>query len=125
MMSMIDSFFNVRKDSRAIFEGLDIMKHSDFCKEWMNSRPVLFISLKGVDGYDFDVAYDMLRNCIADFCKKIPDIAGNALTNENDRKVFARLMSNTASDAELQCSLKTLHADDERGLWQEGHPAHR
>ena len=108
MMSMIDSFFNVRKDSRAIFEGLDIMKHSDFCKEWMNSRPVLFISLKDVDGYDFDVAYDMLRNCIADFCKKIPDIAGNALTNENDRKLFARLMSNTASDAEVKGSLKTL-----------------
>lgn len=74
----------------------------------MNGRPVLFISLKDVDGYDFDGAYDMLRNCIADFCKKIPDIAGNALTNENDRKVFARLMSNTASDAEVKGSLKTL-----------------
>ncbi|MBQ3687341.1 MAG: AAA family ATPase, partial [Treponema sp.] len=45
-MSMIDNFFNVRKDSRAIFEGLDIMRHTDFCKEWMNSRPVLFVSLK-------------------------------------------------------------------------------
>ena len=108
MMSMIDSFFNVRKDSRAIFEGLYIMKRSDFCKEWMNSRPVLFISLKDAEGNTFDLAYDKLRNCIADFCKKIPDIAGNALTNENDRKLFARLMSNTASDAELQCSLKMV-----------------
>ena len=108
MMSMLDSFFNVRKDSRAIFEGLDIMRHGEFCKEWMNGRPVLFISLKDVNGYDFDGAYDMLRNCIADFCKKIPDIAGNDLTNENDRKVFARLMSNTASDAEVKGSLKTL-----------------
>ena len=108
MMSMIDSFFNVRKDSRAIFEGLDIMKHPDFCGEWMNSRPVLFLSLKDVDGYDFDGAYDMLRNCIADFCKKIPDIADNALSNDVDRQIFARLMSNTASDAEVKGSLKTL-----------------
>ena len=108
MMSMIDSFFNVRKDSRAIFEGLDIMKHPDFCGEWMNSRPVLFLSLKDVDGYDFDGAYDMLRNCIADSCKKIPDIADNALSNDVDRQIFARLMSNTASDAEVKGSLKTL-----------------
>ena len=108
MMSMIDSFFNVRKDSRAIFEGLDIMWHGDFCREWMNSRPVLFMSLKDAEGDTFDLAYDKLRNCIADFCKKIPDIADNSLNNEDDRKIFARLMSNTASDAEVQGSLKTL-----------------
>ena len=108
MMSMIDSFFNVRKDSRAIFEGLDIMKHPDFCKEWMNSRPVLFLSLKDAEGDTFDLAYDKLRNCIADFCKKILDIADNALSNDVDRQIFARLMSNTASDAEVKGSLKTL-----------------
>ena len=36
MMSMIKNFFCIKKDSRAIFEGLDIMRHEDFCREWMN-----------------------------------------------------------------------------------------
>ena len=61
-MSMIDSFFNVRKDSHAIFDGLDIMKHPEFCREWMNSRPVIFISLKEADGNDFELAYDKLKH---------------------------------------------------------------
>ena len=107
-MSMIDSFFNVRKDSHAIFDGLDIMKHPDFCKEWMNSRPVLFISLKEAEGNDFDGAYDMLKSSIADLCKKLSDLADNTATNMVDRQIFARLMSNAATDAEVKSSLKTL-----------------
>ena len=107
-MSMIDRFFNVRKDSHAIFDGLDIMKHPDFCKEWMNSRPVLFISLKEAEGNDFDGAYDMLKSSIADLCKKLSDLADNTATNMVDRQIFARLMSNAATDAEVKSSLKTL-----------------
>ncbi|MBQ3801277.1 MAG: AAA family ATPase [Treponema sp.] len=108
MMSMIDNFFNIRKDSRDIFEGLDIMRHTDFCKEWMNSRPVIFVSLKEADGNDFNIAYDKLKNGIADLCKKVSDLSTNASTNIVDRQVFVRLMSNTATDAEIQGSLKTL-----------------
>ena len=107
-MSMIDNFFNVRKDSRAIFEGLAVMRHEDFCKEWMNSRPVIFISLKDVEGNDFNGAYDMLKNSIADLCKRMPDVADNTATNIVDRQIFARLMSNTATGAEVKASLKTL-----------------
>ena len=107
-MSMLDNFFNVRKDSRAIFEGLDIMRHEDFCREWMNSRPVIFISLKDVEGNDFNGAYDMLKNSIADLCKRMPDVADNTATNIVDRQIFARLMSNTATGAEVKASLKTL-----------------
>ena len=108
MMSMIDNFFNIRKDSRDIFEGLDIMRHTDFCKEWMNSRPVIFVSLKEADGNDFNIAYDKLKNGIADLCKKVSDLSTNASTNIVDRQVFVRLMSNTATDAEIQGTLKTL-----------------
>lgn len=36
MMSMIENFFGIRRDSRELFEGLDIAKHEDFCTEWMN-----------------------------------------------------------------------------------------
>ena len=46
MMSMMENFFSVRKESRSIFEGFSITMHKEFCNEWMNSYPVFFISFK-------------------------------------------------------------------------------
>ena len=43
-MSMMESFFDVNRDSRAMFEELDITRHQVFCSEWMNQYPVLFLS---------------------------------------------------------------------------------
>jgi hypothetical protein len=70
-MSMMESFFDIKRDSRSVFEGLDITKHESFCEEWMNQYPVLFISFKDVDGLSFDSAYAKLAVVIADYCKKI------------------------------------------------------
>ena len=42
MMSMMENFFSIRKDSAEIFEGLKIAAHKEFCSEWMNQYPVLF-----------------------------------------------------------------------------------
>jgi len=46
MMSMMENFFSITKDSRDIFEGLDIMKHKEFCDKYMNRYPVIFLSFK-------------------------------------------------------------------------------
>lgn len=35
-MSMLESFFDIRKDSRKLFEGLEITKNQALCDEWMN-----------------------------------------------------------------------------------------
>ena len=107
-MSMFENFFNIRKDSRAIFEDLDIMKHTDFCKKWMNKRPVLSISLKDAEADSFDVAYDKLKNLIAELCIGLADLADSPSVDATTAQVFARLMSNTAADAEIHGSLKTL-----------------
>lgn len=40
MMSMMENFFSIRKNSESIFEGLAITGHEYFCKEWMNQYPV-------------------------------------------------------------------------------------
>ena len=41
-MSMMECFFSIQKgDSRALFEGKNIMRHSDFCNTWMNKYPIL------------------------------------------------------------------------------------
>ena len=35
-MSMLESFFDIRKDSRKLFEGLGIAKNQLLCDAWMN-----------------------------------------------------------------------------------------
>lgn len=108
MMSMLSNFFSIRKESKGIFEGLKITEHKEFCEKWMNQYPVLFISFKDAEADVFGVAYDKLKNSIADICKLISDLAVESSVNPADAQVFERLMFNKASDAEVQGSLKTI-----------------
>lgn len=41
-MSMLASFFDIKKDSRDMFSGLSVMRDEKLCRTWMNQRPVLF-----------------------------------------------------------------------------------
>lgn len=65
-MSMMESFFDVERDSRKAFEGLFVFRHRDFCRQYMNQYPVLFLSLKDVEGRNFDLAFAKLKAVIAD-----------------------------------------------------------
>ena len=107
-MSMIESFFDLNRDSRAVFDGLNIMKHEDFCAEWMNRYPVLFISFKDVEGLTFQTAYGRLADVIADACKKHEYLEYSEKANRADRSIFHRLMFGEASDGEIRSSLLLL-----------------
>ena len=74
MMSMMENFFNINKDSKNIFEGLNIMKHPEICKKHMNQHPVIFVSFKGVEGLSFESAYETFKNVIAGVCRNIVGI---------------------------------------------------
>ncbi len=108
MMSMMENFFSVQKDSLRLFDGLKISGHEEFCKEYMNKYPVLLVSFKDAEAEEFDTAYDKLKNIIADICKKQSDHVEGSKINEADAQIFERLMFNKASDAEIQGSLKTI-----------------
>ena len=53
MMSMLENFFRIDKDSKKIFAGLRITRHREFCDEWMNQFPVLFVSFKDIEAEHF------------------------------------------------------------------------
>lgn len=108
MMSMLSNFFSIRKESRSIFEGLKITEHEEFCKKWMNQYPVLFVSFKDAEADEFDIAYDKLKNVIADICKSVADLMEEPSVNRADVRIFERMMFNEASDAEVQGALKTI-----------------
>ncbi|MBP3902079.1 MAG: AAA family ATPase [Blautia sp.] len=107
-MSMMESFFDLHRDSKDVFEGLDILKHQEFCSEWMNRYPVLFISFKDVDGLDFEKAYAKLCIVMADLCKKLENLPSCKGINGADAEVFERLMYQRASEADVQNALKTI-----------------
>ena len=108
MMSMMENFFSIRKDSKSIFEGLAITGHKDFCKEWMNQYPVLFVSFKDVEAEEFDGAYKMLKTKLADLCKDVAPILDNVAVDKDDREIFLKLKAKKAGEDEVKSSLKTI-----------------
>ena len=108
MMSMMENFFSIRKDSKEIFEGLNIARHEEFCREWMNQYPVLFVSFKDAESENFDVAYAKLKTVIADVCKKFADIGSSASVNSYDVTVFNKLQAQEGTETDVQNSLKTI-----------------
>ncbi len=108
MMSMMENFFNINKDSRRIFSGLNITKHEDFCKEWMNQYPVLFLSLKDIEGETFEDAYEMLKIRISELCQIHSNLEKNDKLNKSDIDSFDKLLFRTAETAEIKSSLKTI-----------------
>ena len=108
MMSMIENFFSIRKNSENIFKGLAITEHSDFCKEWMNQYPVLFLSFKDVDGENFEGAYKMLEAKLADLCKDLAPILNNTKIDKDDERLFLSLKAQSAGEADIKNSIKTI-----------------
>ena len=108
MMSMMENFFSIRKSSGQIFEGLAITKHEDFCREWMNQYPVLFVSFKDVEGLNFDGAYGMLKTKLADLCKDLAKVLGSSAADKDDEEAFFSLKAQKADETVIKSSLKTL-----------------
>ena len=62
-MSMLKSFFDIGTD-KALFDGLYISGNKELCDEYMGKYPVIFLSLKGVEGSSFDDARYMITEII-------------------------------------------------------------
>lgn len=54
-MSMLRYFFEIGTDE-SLFDGLYIKNNKKICEEYMGKFPVIFISLKNVEGLDFETA---------------------------------------------------------------------
>ncbi len=108
MISMIENFFNIRKDSREIFGGLKITEYEEFCDAWMNQYPVLSISFKDMEALTFDGAYKMLKTTVADVCKELDDLMEEGVVNDADAEIFRQLMYTSADEDKVKNSLKTI-----------------
>lgn len=107
-MSMLANFFDIRRDSQAMFEGLEIAQNTALCREWMNRWPVLFLSFKRVDGLDFGSAYEMLCTVIAEVCVTHGYLQESARVAPYDKNLLKRIEAGTATQVELKNSFVTL-----------------
>lgn len=107
-MSMLASFFDIRKDSRNIFAGLEIAENRELCDRWMNQYPVIFLSFKDVDGLTFTSAYEMLAATITDLHKEHLYLLGSDKINPYDQEIIRRLVEGKASVTEVKRSLSLL-----------------
>ena len=106
-MSMMKSFFEVGGD-KSVFDGLAISREKALCETYMGKFPVVFLSLKGVDGLTFEDAYGMLRLLLRtemlrmDFLKDSPRIP------EKEKNSFMRFLNEQDTRDDVLDSLKML-----------------
>ena len=107
-MSMLESFFNIEKNSKNLFDGLEISKNKALCATWMNEYPVISLTFKEIEGLDFETAYEYLKEVLADLFSQYPFLIDEASTAENDKELFYNLQNCSATKAGVKKSLKLL-----------------
>ena len=107
-MSMLNSFFDIRKDNQKIFEGLEVSKEKELCTRWMNQRPTIFLTLKNVDGLDFITAYEQLVYEIASLYERFDDIREREEISQSEKEIFERIKERRAGKIEILRSLQLL-----------------
>ena len=107
-MSMLENFFDIRKDSKLLFDGLEIADKQALCEKWMNQYPVMFLSLKSVDGNDFLTAYSQLAYEIGALYKEHDYLLESPVLGEEEKKLFWQIKERKTGKIEVMRSLQIL-----------------
>ncbi len=107
-MSMLADFFDIRMDSREIFDGLEIAKDTYLCEKWRNKYPTIFLSFKDVDGLTFSSAYDMLSVTITELYKEHLYLLESERISVYDKEIISRIAKEKASKTDIRKSLELL-----------------
>lgn len=107
-MSMLESFFDIRRQSRNLFEGLEITRYTELCDRWMNHWPTIFVSFRRVDGLDFQGAYDMLSLVISELFRNHLYLLDSDRVNDYDKRTIKRIAEGEATVKDMKDSLVLL-----------------
>lgn len=111
-MSMLRSFFKIGTDP-ALFKGLYIAGNQKFCAEYMGKFPVVFLSLKGVEGLTFEKAKAKLTKLIGREAERFSFLKNSAQLTENEKERYSTLIKMeegryVMEEEILESSLQTL-----------------
>ena len=107
-MSMLAEFFDIRKDSRPLFEGLQIASDTEICRQWMNQWPVIYLTLKDVEGSCFRDAFDMVCFTVSSLCEEHRYLLESGRVSETDKRRFRLLLEQGAGKTEIRTALFVL-----------------
>ena len=114
-MSMLKSFFEAGGDP-ALFDGLKIAQEKELCEKYMGKFPVISISLKSVDGRNFDFALAALKTVIGDEARRFDFLRASSRLSEDEKESYGCLIKTGSGEDGLYAmtekmaaaSLKTL-----------------
>lgn len=89
-MSMLKSFFEIGTDT-TLFDSLYISKNRVLCENYMGKYPVIFLSLKGVDGLSFEAAKYRLVELIGIEAERFFFLSESRKLTDNERKKYQAL----------------------------------
>ena len=114
-MSMLKYFFSYGCDER-LFDGLAIVKERELCEKYMGKFPVIFITLKGMEGKNYAKAMAHLCNMIGNEALRFRFLLESAALSDEDKRQYAQLIRMEPDSPQifsipeniLEYSLKTL-----------------
>ncbi len=106
-MTMLRDFLKVDRESpgstklqERLFKGLDVMEDRDLCSKFMGQHPVLFITLKDIDGDDFAGAVDRFADAVSTIARGLDFLNESPKLSDKNRHDLEILMSRQALKAE-------------------------
>lgn len=110
--SMLKSFFEIGAASE-LFDGLYISHNKKMCDDNMGKYPVIFLSLKNVEGLDFQAAKYQMIEIIAKEAKRFVYLKNSDRLDIDDKSAYASLIRledgrYEMRDEALYASLQTL-----------------
>ena len=113
-MSTLNSFLKINKENPTdtseqlrLFEGTQILKDTEFCEKYMGKYPVIFITLKSVDGDNFEDAYKMFADTVWEVASEYKYLLNSSKLDEQDKEILSQLTDiNYLEDSKNSSRLK-------------------
>ena len=106
-VSMLKCFFEVGTD-KVLFDGLAISREAALCESYMGKFPVIFLSLKGVDGLNFEEAYGALCQILRSEMYRLNFLVNSDKVFEKEKNALKRFLNEEETKEDVRGSLKML-----------------
>ena len=90
-MSMLKAFFEIGCD-KTLFDGLAISGEQDLCEKYMGKFPVISVSLKGVNGADYETARALLCSVIGNEAARVRVLLETDRVSELEKELYRQLL---------------------------------
>ncbi|MBQ8024466.1 MAG: AAA family ATPase [Succinivibrio sp.] len=120
LMTMFESFLKINPEKpfdtsvqQKYFKGTKILEDKEFCQKFMGQYPVIEISLKDVDGDNFEEAYECFASTIFRLASEYQYLLNSPNLSDSDKEELTYLnnlsyLANVKNQLRLKNSLRTI-----------------